>query len=148
LPRKGAVIQVDERARVIGRRVPTELGIVGSVRPTVKSLLDKAKPKSDSRFFESITAQRKKWDEMLDKQSDPTRSKDRIHPQAVARAVSDLAARDRIAKPCAQKVPGSLLLSPLHILHVETAEFNIRRRSAASHTAPIRAHHRLECRIS
>jgi thiamine pyrophosphate-dependent acetolactate synthase large subunit-like protein len=96
LPRKGAVIQVDERARVIGRRAPTELGVIGSVRPTVKSLLDKAKPKSDSRFFEIVTAQRKKWDEMLDKQSDPARSKDRIHPQAVARAVSDLAARDAV----------------------------------------------------
>src|ERR1700758_3619615 len=54
LPSKAAVIQVDERARVIGRRVPTELGIVGSMRPTVKSLLDKAKPKTDSSFFESI----------------------------------------------------------------------------------------------
>jgi thiamine pyrophosphate-dependent acetolactate synthase large subunit-like protein len=96
LPRKGAVIQVDERARVIGRRAPTELGVIGSVRPTVKSLLDKAKPKSDGRFFEIVTAQRKKWDEMLDKQSDPARSKDRIHPQAVARAVSDLAARDAV----------------------------------------------------
>jgi len=31
---------------------------------------------------------------MLDKQSDLTRSKDRIHPQAVARAVSDLARSD------------------------------------------------------
>ena len=49
LPRKGAVIQVDERARVIGRRAPTELGVIGSVRPTVRSLLDKVKPKSDSR---------------------------------------------------------------------------------------------------
>jgi pyruvate dehydrogenase (quinone) len=96
LPRKGAVIQVDERARVIGRRAPTELGVIGSVRPTVKSLLDKAKSKSDSRFFEIVTAQRKKWDEMLNKQSDPARSKDRIHPQAVARAVSDLAARDAV----------------------------------------------------
>jgi pyruvate dehydrogenase (quinone) len=96
LPRKGAVIQVDERARVIGRRAPTELGVIGSVRPTVKSLLDKAKPKNDSSFFEIVTAQRKKWDEMLDKQSDPARSKDRIHPQAVARAVSDLAARDAV----------------------------------------------------
>src|ERR1700747_3655207 len=45
LPRKGAVIQVDERARVIGRRAPTELGVIGSVRQTVKSLLDRVKPK-------------------------------------------------------------------------------------------------------
>ena len=33
---------------------------------------------------------------MLDKQSDPARSKNRIHPQAVARAVSDLANRDAV----------------------------------------------------
>ena len=96
LPRKGVVIQVDERARVLGRRAPTELGVIGSVRPTVKSLLDRVKPKSDSKFFDIVTAQRKAWDEMLDKQSDPARSKDRIHPQAVARAVSDLAARDAV----------------------------------------------------
>jgi pyruvate dehydrogenase (quinone) len=54
------------------------------------------KPKSDSEFFDRVTAQRKAWDEMLDKQSDPARSRDRIHPQAVARAVSDLAARDAV----------------------------------------------------
>ena len=96
LPRKGAVIQVDERARVLGRRTPTEFGAVGSVRPTVKSLLDRVKPKSDSKFFDLVTAHRKEWDEMLDKQSDLARSKDHIHPQAVARAVSDLAARDAV----------------------------------------------------
>ena len=81
---------------MIGRRAPTELGVIGSVRPTVKSLLDRVKPKSDSEFFDRVTAERKAWDEMLDKQSDPARSKDRIHPQAVARAVSDLAARDAV----------------------------------------------------
>ena len=96
LPRKGAVIQVDERARVLGRRTPTELGVIGSVRPAVKSLLGRVKPKSDRKFFDIVTAQRKAWDEMLDKQSDPARSKDRIHPQAVARMVSDLAARDAV----------------------------------------------------
>ena len=96
LPQKGAVIQVDERARVLGRRAPTELGVIGSVQPTVKALLGRVKPKGDSQFFDTVTAGRKRWDEMLDKQSDPARSKDRIHPQAVARAVSDLAARDAV----------------------------------------------------
>jgi pyruvate dehydrogenase (quinone) len=96
LPRGSVVIQVDERARVIGRRAPTELGIIGSVRPTVKSLLDRVKPNSDSGFFDRVTAERKAWDEKLDRQADPARSKDRIHPQAVARMVSDLAARDAV----------------------------------------------------
>jgi pyruvate dehydrogenase (quinone) len=96
LPRQGAVIQVDDRARVLGRRTPTALGVVGSVRPTVKSLLDRVSAKSDTRFFDAVSVGRKAWDEMLDKQSDPGRSKDRIHPQAVARAVGDLAAQDAV----------------------------------------------------
>jgi pyruvate dehydrogenase (quinone) len=96
LPHRADVIQVDERARVLGRRAPTELGVIGSVRPTVKSLLGRVKPKSDRAFFDRIAEGRKSWDDMLDKQSDPARSKDRIHPQAVARAVSDLAARDAV----------------------------------------------------
>ena len=81
---------------MIGRRAPTELGVIGSVWPTVKSLLDRVKSKTDRSFFDVVASQRKTWDEMLDKQSDPARSKDRIHPQAVARMVSDLAARDAV----------------------------------------------------
>jgi pyruvate dehydrogenase (quinone) len=96
LPRESVVIQVDERARVIGRRAPTELGVIGSVRPTVKSLLARVKSKSDRSFFDVVASQRKTWDQMLDKQADPARSKDRIHPQALARMVSDLAARDAV----------------------------------------------------
>ncbi len=96
LPHKGAVIQIDDRARVLGRRAPTALGVVGSVRPTLKLLLDKVAAKSDGKFCDRVTQERRKWDEMLDKQADPARSKDRIHPQAVARAVSDLAARDAV----------------------------------------------------
>ena len=71
LPHKATVIQVDDRARVLGRRAPTALGVVGSVRPTAKLLLDRVKAKSDVKFFDRVTAERKKWDEMLDKQSDP-----------------------------------------------------------------------------
>jgi pyruvate dehydrogenase (quinone) len=96
LPQKGAVIQIDDRARVLGRRAPTALGIVGSVRPTLQLLLDKIAAKTDSKFLDRITAERKKWDAKLDKQADPARSNDKIHPQAVARAVSDLASRDAV----------------------------------------------------
>ena len=96
LPRKGAVIQVDERARVLGRRAPTALGVIGSVRPTLKQLLDAIAAKNDTKFWDRVTNERKKWDQMLDEQADPARSIDRIHPQAVARAVSDLAKRDAV----------------------------------------------------
>ena len=96
LPAKGTVIQIDERAQVLGRRTPTELGVAGSARPTLKLLLDCVKAKSDATFWEKVTHERHRWDDMLNKQADLKRSKDRIHPQAVARAVSDLARRDAI----------------------------------------------------
>jgi len=96
LPRNGGVIQIDDRARVLGRRAPTALGVVGSVRPTLKLLLERVSAKSDGKFRDRVINERRKWDEMLDRQADPTRSMDRIHPQAVARAVSDLARRDAV----------------------------------------------------
>jgi pyruvate dehydrogenase (quinone) len=96
LPDKGTVIQIDEHAQVLGRRAPTEFGVAGSARPTLKLLLDRVKAKSDARFWDHVTHERHRWDEMLSKQADLKRSKDRIHPQAVARGVSDLAKRDAV----------------------------------------------------
>jgi pyruvate dehydrogenase (quinone) len=96
LPRDGNVVQIDERPQVLGRRAPTALGVAGSARPTLKLLLDRVAPKTDRRFLEKVTHERQKWDQMLDKQADPARSKNRIHPQAVARAVSDLANPDAV----------------------------------------------------
>jgi pyruvate dehydrogenase (quinone) len=96
LPSKGAVIQIDERAQVLGRRTPTMLGVAGSAQPTLKLLLDRVTPKTDTIFWDNVSHERHRWDEMLDKQADLKRSKDHIHPQAVARAVSDLAHRDAV----------------------------------------------------
>ena len=96
LPRKGDVIQIDDRARVLGRRTPTSLGVVGSVRPTLRLLLDQVAAKTNGKFFDRISDERRKWDAKIDKQADPARSKDKIHPQAVARAVGDLAKRDAV----------------------------------------------------
>jgi thiamine pyrophosphate-dependent acetolactate synthase large subunit-like protein len=96
LPAKGTVIQIDERPQALGRRAPTVLGVVGAAQPTLKRLLDRVAPKSDTSFWEKVTKERRKWDAMLDRQADPARSRDRIHPQAVARAVSDLARRNAV----------------------------------------------------
>jgi pyruvate dehydrogenase (quinone) len=96
LPKKGAIIQIDERALVLGRRAPTSLGVVGSVRPTLRQLHDRVVPKTTTAFWDRVMAERRDWDEKLDKQANLARSKDRIHPQAVARSVSDLAKRDAV----------------------------------------------------
>jgi pyruvate dehydrogenase (quinone) len=96
LPRDATVIQIDERARVLGRRTPTSLGIVGSVRPALKMLLERVAPREDGMFFDEANDARRKWDVMLDAQADLARSDDRIHPQAVARTISDLAKADAV----------------------------------------------------
>ena len=96
LPSKGTVIQIDERPQVLGRRAPTVLGVTGSARPTLKLLLDEVASKTNTHFRDRVTEERQKWDEMLDEQANIARSADRIHPQAVARAVSDLAKPDAI----------------------------------------------------
>jgi len=72
------------------------LGVAGSVVPTLKLLLGRVAAKDDARFFDGVTRERRKWNEMLDKQADLDRSQDRTHPQAVARTVGDLAARDAV----------------------------------------------------
>jgi pyruvate dehydrogenase (quinone) len=96
LPSNGTVIQIDERPQVLGRRTPTVLGVAGSARPTLKLLLERLALRNDTSFWDTVTRERKKWDLMLDRQADLARSADCIHPQAVARAVSDLANRDAI----------------------------------------------------
>lgn len=96
LPPKGTVIQIDERPEALGRRTHTVLGVIGSARSALQLLLEKVSPKKQSGFFDKAMLERKKWDHMLDQQSDLSRSKDQIHPQAVARSVSDLAQSDAI----------------------------------------------------
>ena len=96
LPNRPVVIQIDERPEVLGRRAPTVLGVLGSARPTLKLLIDQVAPKTDTSYWNRITEERRAWDRKLDQQADLARSPDRIHPQAVARAVSDLADRNAV----------------------------------------------------
>jgi pyruvate dehydrogenase (quinone) len=96
LPNRPVVVQIDERPEVIGRRAPTVVGVLGSARPTLKQLIDQVTPKTDTRYWDRLTEERRAWDRKLDQQADLARSADRIHPQAVARTVSDLAARDAV----------------------------------------------------
>jgi thiamine pyrophosphate-dependent acetolactate synthase large subunit-like protein len=96
LPQKSQVIQIDENAAAIGRRLPVAQAVVGSSRPSVAGLLARVQGKSGDGFLRSAQKDWTAWREMLDKKADPSRSKDLIHPQALVRAVSDLAAEDAV----------------------------------------------------
>jgi len=76
--------------------VSTAFAAAGSIKPSVKLLLNKVAEKQDNSFFERVSRERREWDEKLDRQADLSRSADRIHPQAVARTVGELAAKDAI----------------------------------------------------
>jgi pyruvate dehydrogenase (quinone) len=96
LPNRPVVVQIDERPEVLGRRAPTVLGVLGSARPTLNLLVNQVAPKTGTSYWDRLTEERRAWDRKLDKQADLARSADRIHPQAVARAVSDLSKRDAV----------------------------------------------------
>ena len=96
LPDHGKVAQIDERAEALGRRAPTACAALGSARPSLRRLLELVQAKSDSGFLDGAKREREDWDRMLDRQADPERSRDKIHPQAVARMVGDLADADAV----------------------------------------------------
>jgi pyruvate dehydrogenase (quinone) len=94
LPQKAKVIQIDERGFAIGRRLPVAQAVVGSSRPAVAGLVERVAAKTDDGFLAKTQKTWGGWRKMLDEKADPERTKDRIHPQALARTVSDLAASD------------------------------------------------------
>jgi pyruvate dehydrogenase (quinone) len=96
LPRKAQVIQIDERASAIGRRLPVAQAIVGSSKPSVSGLLSRVKSKPGAEFLATAQKDWQSWLAMLDKKAELSRSEDRIHPQALARVVSDLADTDAV----------------------------------------------------
>ena len=89
------VAQVDLRPEVIGRRHTVELGLVGDVKATLQALQPRLKAKSDGRFLEKAQAHYKTARQGLD---DLAQGKpgERLHPQHVARVVSELATRNAV----------------------------------------------------
>ncbi|MBT2246098.1 pyruvate dehydrogenase [Sphingobium sp. BHU LFT2] len=96
LPKHGHVIQIDERALALGRRAPVSLGIIGSVRPALRQLLEHLPARMDNSFLAKAQSARAEWNAMLDQRADRSRTPGKLHPPALARAISDHAADDAI----------------------------------------------------
>jgi pyruvate dehydrogenase (quinone) len=95
-PEQARIAQIDLRPEALGNRCPLNLGVLGGVKETLTALLPKIAAKSDGSFLERakqdyVTA-RKELDALAEL-NDDTRL---IHPQAVTRIVSELAAEDAI----------------------------------------------------
>jgi pyruvate dehydrogenase (quinone) len=90
------IAQVDIRADVIGRRAPVDVGVVGDVRATIEALLPRLKEKTDGRHLEQARTHYRKARKDLDALAVPRSGKPPIHPQQVAKALSDHAAEDAV----------------------------------------------------
>jgi len=90
------IAQVDIRAENIGRRAAVDIGIVGDVRATLAALLPLLKEKRDGARLAKAQQHYAKARKALDELAVGTAGSQLIHPQQVAKAISDRAADDAI----------------------------------------------------
>lgn len=98
-PSKARILQVDVRGENLGRRTPIDLGLVGDVRDTAEALLPLLRERTDGKHLDSSLAHYAKAREDLDELAVNDRNRTPIHPQYVARLVSELASDDAVFIP-------------------------------------------------
>jgi pyruvate dehydrogenase (quinone) len=90
------IAQVDLRAENIGRRAPVEVGVVGDVRATIEALLPRLEEKRDRSRLDEAREHYRKARTALDELAVSRHGRPPMHPQQVAKAISDLAADDAV----------------------------------------------------
>jgi pyruvate dehydrogenase (quinone) len=95
-PENARIAQIDIRPEALGNRCPIELGLLGDVKESVQALLKLVAPKSDAAHLDAALAHYKKARKDLDNLAESKPGSGIIHPQYVARLLSELAAEDAI----------------------------------------------------
>ncbi len=90
------IAQVDIRAEQIGRRAAVDLAVVGDVRATIEGLLPLLDQKRDGTHLAQAREHYAKARKGLDELAVGTSGKRPIHPQQIAKAISDYAAKDAV----------------------------------------------------
>src|SRR5580704_19790605 len=90
------IAQVDLRPENIGRRATVDLGIVGDVRATLIALLPRLTEKRDGTHLAQAREHYTKARKSLNDLAEISPRLRRIHPQHIAKALSDQAAADAI----------------------------------------------------
>ncbi|WP_158865728.1 ubiquinone-dependent pyruvate dehydrogenase [Leifsonia sp. AG29] len=98
-PSKAKIIQVDLRGENLGRRVPLDVALVGSVRDTVEALLPLIRKRSDRKHLDSSLQHYGRARKSLDDLAVNDRNRTPIHPQYLARLVSELSSDDAVFIP-------------------------------------------------
>ena len=95
-PSAAKIIQVDLRGEQIGRRTTVDLGLVGSVRDTLRALIPLLKKKTDASHLEKAQTHYKTSRKGLDDLATGKPGDSPIHPQYLTAVLDRLAAQDAI----------------------------------------------------
>jgi pyruvate dehydrogenase (quinone) len=90
------IVQIDIRPGNLGRRAAIELGLVGDVKATLAALMPRLEEKRDEAHLLQAQKHYTKARKELDALALGNAKKPLIHPQQVAKAVSDHAAQDAV----------------------------------------------------
>jgi pyruvate dehydrogenase (quinone) len=90
------IAQVDLRAEQIGRRAPVDLGVVGDIKTTLQAVLPLLDQKHDDSHLKQAQRHYVKTRRQLDELAVGTPGRRPIHPQQVAKAISDHAAENAV----------------------------------------------------
>ncbi|TAZ35443.1 ubiquinone-dependent pyruvate dehydrogenase [Rhizobium ruizarguesonis] len=95
-PTDAKIAQIDLRPENLGRRAPLEIGLVGDVKASVAGLLPKLERKADMAHLADSLKNYEKAREGLDDLASGKPGRKPIHPQYLAKLVSDLASEDAV----------------------------------------------------
>jgi pyruvate dehydrogenase (quinone) len=96
-PQSGArIAQIDIRPENLGRRTPIELGLVGDVAATLRALLPQLTENQDRGHLDRALTHYAKSRSALDELATGVPGRKPVHPQQIAKVLSDFAADDAI----------------------------------------------------
>lgn len=95
-PAKARIVQVDRDPSALGKRAQLSLGLVGNVAETIEVLLPRLKPGRATHFLDAATSHYAGARAGLDDLAQASKPGQPIHPQYLARMVSEIAAEDAI----------------------------------------------------
>jgi pyruvate dehydrogenase (quinone) len=98
-PDAARIVQVDIRGENIGRRVPVDVALVGTVTDTVRALLPLLRDDRDDAHLQRMVAHYRRTRRKLDALAVPGSARGPLHPQAVTAAIDRLGAQDAVFIP-------------------------------------------------
>jgi pyruvate dehydrogenase (quinone) len=90
------IAQIDVRPQNLGRRAPIELGLVGDVAATIEALLPRIDQKTDSAHLDDARHHYEEARKGLDDLAQGREGRRLVHPQQIARVLSELATEDAV----------------------------------------------------